>query len=142
MSCYNRIDDVFYPDLTADIARDMEIVKQKTSKAIALDAVNVAYISNGTDWKNFASNAVISYYVITLTIGDNTTLKVVDAAGIEYVSGSRIAPGTVLTITAAADEGYDLTTYTVATVDKTADNPTEHTMSASMTVVTEATEAE
>jgi len=136
---YNAIDDVFWANTTNDIAIDMTSVKQRTAKAIALNATTVVYVSNGTDWINMTTSTAIPYYVLTLTIGAHTRVSVIDSLGNVYTNGSRVYVGATLTITATADAGYTLTTYTVNEVDKTASNPTTHTMSLATTVVTAAT---
>ena len=137
---YNAHDHVEWFDSTAQLANDVEVVTAKTMKAAALDAANVKYISDGEDWFKMADGTKIGYYIMTVTLGDNTSITIADAAGNSYGNGSRILAGTSLTITAAADEGYTLSTYTVDTVDKLLSNPTTHVMNAACAIVTAATE--
>lgn len=139
---YNLNDHVYWFDTTAQLAADASVVTEFiTAKAAGLDAPAVIYISNGTSWIKMADGSTLAYYTIGITLGANTSVSIVDAAGNVYTNGSRVQSGAVLTITAAADDGYNLSTYTVNTVDKTADNPTEHTVSANVAIVTAATEA-
>jgi len=137
----NFYDKIFWFDTTLQLASDAEIVEQKTAKAAALDAPYDVYISNGTSWIKISDGTTLAYFTLTLTIGDNTTLTVVDSESNAYSDGSRVKSGATLTITAAADAGYTLSTYTVGGVDKTSDNPTTHTMSANLAIVTAATES-
>jgi hypothetical protein len=141
MYTYNPYDKIYWFDTTAQLASDAVIVKSKTAKAATLDAPFDVYISNGTSWIKIADGSTLAYYILTLNQGENTTITVVDSKGNVYTNGSRVQAGATLTITAAADDGYNLSVYTVGGVDKTGDNPTTHIMSADVTVVTEATEA-
>lgn len=137
----NQLDGVYWVDNSEQIAKDTDYVQKETKKAIAYDACDTVYVSDGTDWINMNTSVKIAYFILTLTIGANTSLTVVDSEGNVYTSGDRVLSGATLTISAFADTGYDLTTYTVGGVDKTGDNPTSHTMSANVAVVTAATEA-
>ena len=139
MFTYDTIQNVYWVDTTKEIAIDMEYVQQKTAIAIAYDALTVAYISDGVNWKNLATSANVPYFTLSTTIGENSTLTVVDANGRALFSGDRIEPGAVLTITADDATGYTLSTFTVNTVDKTSGNPDEHTVAADVAIVTAAT---
>jgi hypothetical protein len=77
-------------------------------------------------------------FELTITAGDNTTIAVKDGDGNEYENGDDIEIGTAILITAAADEGYELTTFTVNEVEKP--SPDIHIVSGAVTIVTEATE--
>lgn len=48
---YNKTDDVYWFDTTAELRADTEYVKKKTAKAIALDNLSKVYVSDGTQWK-------------------------------------------------------------------------------------------
>lgn len=139
MSCYNSADDVFWATTTKEIKIDQELVKMRTAKAAALDAVNVFYISDGTDWINLSDNQEIEYFKISTTIGANTTLAIVDATGRKLYHGDRVEVGAVLTITAGLtdSENYNLTTFTVDTATKT--SPATATVAADVAIVTAAT---
>jgi hypothetical protein len=139
---YNTNDHLYWFDTTAQIAADASICTEfKTAKAASLTAPETIYIANGTSWISMTDHSTLAYFTLTLTVGANTTVTVVDAEDNAYVNGSRVQSGATLTITAAADDGFTLSTFTVGGVDKTASNPDTHTMSADLTVVTEATEA-
>ena len=77
-------------------------------------------------------------FKLTITQGENTTVTVKDGDGNEYENGDDIEIGTAILITAAANEGYELTSFTVNEVEKT--SPDIHIMSGAVTIVTEATE--
>jgi hypothetical protein len=47
---YNKCDDVYWFDTTAEISSDTEYVKMKTAKAIAFDDTSKVYVSNGLQW--------------------------------------------------------------------------------------------
>jgi hypothetical protein len=85
------------------------------------------------------SSASIQMFELTLTVGENTTLTVVDASDNEYADGDMIPYGTELTVTAAAADGFTLSTFTINTVAKT--SPASHTATDAVTIVTAATEA-
>lgn len=123
------------------LARDVSVVSEFGALASAMPSWGTIYKSNGTAWYK-SDGTVLAYYTIGITLGNNTSVAIVDSDGNAYVSGDRVLSGAVLTITAAADGGYDLTTYTVNTVNKTADNPTKHTVGANVAIVTAATEQE
>lgn len=48
---YNAHDHIYYFDTTAEITAAQAVTLGKTAKAIAFDALNVVYISNGTTWQ-------------------------------------------------------------------------------------------
>jgi hypothetical protein len=75
---------------------------------------------------------------LAITAGENTTVSVFDSDSNVYEDGADFVVGTVLTITATADDGYTLTTFTVN--DVTAVSPYVHTVSGDVTIVTAATE--
>lgn len=85
------------------------------------------------------SAATIKTYTLTLTQGSNTTLTVLDGET-PVTTGASVEHGTVLTVSAEAGEGHDLTTFTIGGEDSLDDNPTEHTMVGAVTIVTAATE--
>ena len=97
-------------------------------------------MANGTSWYE-SDGTELAYYTIAITLGANTSVTIVDESLNTYVSGDRVKSGATLTITATADSGFNLSTYTVNTVDKTGDNPTTHTVGANVAIVTAATEA-
>jgi hypothetical protein len=137
---YNIYDNIHWFDTTAQLASDSSICTEFiTAKAAALDAPSVVYISNGTAWIKISDGSTLAYYTISITLGANTTVTIVDAAANVYTNGMRVQSGATLTITAAADTDYTLSTYTVNTVDKTGDNPTTHVVSANVVIVTAAT---
>ncbi len=76
-------------------------------------------------------------FKLTILAGENTTLAVTDSDANEYASGADIPNGTVLIITAEAEEGYILT-LTVNDIVKT--SPDVHTVTGAVTIVTEAAE--
>ena len=78
--------------------------------------------------------------LLTITAGTNTTVSVIDSDVVEYVDDAAMTVGTVLTITATADDGYTLSTFTVN--DEAAVSPYEHTVIGDVTIVTAATEEE
>jgi hypothetical protein len=79
-------------------------------------------------------------YDLTATVGEHTTLTIVDAAGKSYAPGGKVPHDAVLTITAAAAPGYDLTTFTIDGV--AAVSPATHVMTKAITIVTAATAQE
>ena len=139
---YNINDHVYWFDSLLQLAADASVCTEfKTAKAVAFDDTENAYVSNGTAWIKMSDHSTLAYYTITVTLGANTTVTIVDSDGNAYIDGGRVKNGATLTITAAAADGYTLSTYTVNTVDKTADNPTTHAVSsANVVIVTEATE--
>lgn len=134
-------DDVFYGEsLTVTYSGDTGYTATCVINGAAAGESPVTYPVPLGDDVTIVTAATLNTYELTLTTGENTTLTVVDAAENEYNDGDMVPHGTVLTITAAAAEGYDLTTFTVGGVDKIASNPDEHTMAAALTIVTAATE--
>ena len=73
-------------------------------------------------------------FKLTITQGENTTATVKDSDGNEHEDGADIEAGTVLIITATADEGYTLSTFTVNEVEKT--SPDVHTVTGAVVIVT------
>jgi hypothetical protein len=76
-------------------------------------------------------------FKLTITAGENTTVRVKDSNGREYGDGD-VEIGTVLIITAEADEGYELKTFKVNESDKT--SPAVHTVTEAVVIETEAEE--
>ena len=67
----------------------------------------------------------------------NTTVTVSDGTS-TYTNGDVIPEGTELTITVVAAENYELSTFTIDTVDAT--SPATHIAAAEIAIVTAATE--
>ncbi len=82
--------------------------------------------------------ATIKTYDLSVTAGENTAITIVDSEDNEYTDGDKVEHGTVLTVTAVADDGYTLTTFTIGGEDAT--SPAEHVMVADVTILTAATE--
>ena len=81
-----------------------------------------------------AEEATPETFKLTITAGENTAVTVKDSNGNEYETGSDIEAGTVLIITATADEGYTLSTFTINEVEKT--SPDVHTVTGAVVIVT------
>lgn len=84
-----------------------------------------------------AATSALNTYTLTLTQGANTTLTVLDGET-PVTTGASVDHGTVLTVTAEAAVGYDLTTFTIG--GEAATSPAELTMTEDVTIVTAATE--
>lgn len=87
--------------------------------------------------RNAGEDEAPETFKLTITQGENTTATVKDSDGNEHEDGAEIEVGTVLIITAAADKGYELTTFTVNEIVST--SPAVHTVADAVSVVTEAT---
>ncbi len=112
-----------------------------TINGVSYDADDspVTYVVGVGSNVHIATSSTAVLYDLTATVGEHTTLTIVDAAGKSYAPGGKVPHDAVLTITAAAEKGYDLTTFTVNTVDKTSGNPDSHTVSGDVAIVTAAT---
>jgi len=124
-------------DLTSELTAD-EAKLERLRHAIAFDTPATEYISHGSGW-TVASGTAPTMKTVTTTIGDNTTLSIVDARGNAFVDEDTFASGQSLTFTAAADTGYTLSTFTVASVDKKSTNPYTAAITDDTAVVTAAT---
>lgn len=87
------------------------------------------------------TEATLNSYTLTLSQGANTTLTVLDGET-PVASGASVDHGTVLSVSAEAADGYDLTTFTIGDASKLETNPAEHTMTAAVTITTAATQQE
>lgn len=136
----NPYDKVYWFKNINALAKDAVIVKNTSAKAGAFPKWGDIYMADGDKWYK-ADGTELSYYTITVTLGSNTTVTIVDEYANSYVSGDRVKSGATLTITATANAGYNLTTFTVNAVDKLSSNPATHTVSGNVAIVTAATGA-
>jgi hypothetical protein len=86
------------------------------------------------------TEAALKTYTLSITQGENTTVTVTDEDEEPVLHGATISHFDVLTITATADEGYTLSTFTINAEDAT--SPAEHVVDGNVAIVTAATQNE
>jgi hypothetical protein len=111
-----------------------------TLSTFTINAGNVTSPATHTASANVTieTAATINEYTLTKTEGANTTLTIMDGET-ELENAADVEYGTVLTVTASAAEGYELTTFTIGGEDSLGTNPATVTMTDDLTIETAAT---